>query len=66
MLGGVVPLFLERVALLLEGVDQGCQGLQTRGQRLKSGLRFGWGPFPHLVREGRRCVHGDRVRHEQP
>src|SRR5262245_34396636 len=25
------------------------------------GLRFGGGPFPHEVWEGRRCFHGDRV-----
>ena len=31
------------------GVDHGCQGLHTRFQRPNIGLRFGGGPFPHLV-----------------
>jgi hypothetical protein len=56
-----VQLFLERADLLLEGVDHECQGLHTRFQCPNIGLRFGGSPFPHLVRECRRCFHGDRV-----
>ena len=41
-------------------VTTGCSG----GSSLR-GLRFGRGPFPHLVREGRRYFHGDRVCHTQ-
>ena len=44
-------------------MDHGIHGLDTCFQYPNLGLRFGWGPFPHLVWECRRCFHGDRVCH---